>query len=346
MPDLVARNKQFLTDLFAGPFRGHGLIMDPDTPPSGMRGDLSTGEHPLTLWRDYWLRDYEVQVTRLEALGDDTVPTALVGTGTQIFAAAFGCPVHIYDDSPPAALPLVTTAAEADALAVPAVDAGPLGRCWQVAGALRDQLGPGVPIRVPDIQSPFDIAALIWKKEAFYMALLDDPNAVRRLVGKCQELLTSFLKAWREEFGEVSYAHCPRAWAPPGLGCWLSEDEAGALSVGMFEGFCLPVLSSLSEEFGGLFVHCCATADHQYDSFRKVPNLRGLNRVFQAPGPQPAIEAFAGETVLMMAWVPENQVEEMLAMALPETRFLFNMGAQPLEDAKRTFERLREGCPR
>ena len=137
MPDLVTRNRRFLTDLFSGPFPGHGVIMDPDTPPSGMRGDLSTSEHPLAMWLDHWLLDYETQVTRLEALEDESVPVALVGTGTQIFAAAFGCPVHIYDDSPPCALPLVTTAAEADRLETPAVDAPPLGRAWEFARMLR-----------------------------------------------------------------------------------------------------------------------------------------------------------------------------------------------------------------
>jgi hypothetical protein len=114
----------------------------------------------------------------------------------------------------------------------------------------------------------------------------------------------------------------------------------------MFEDFCLPTLVDLSETYGGLFVHCCATADHQYESFRKIPNLRGMNRVFQAPGPRPAIETFAGETVHMVAWTDEEGVYDLLDMALPKTRFLFNMPAQPLDESKRTYDRLRERCPR
>jgi hypothetical protein len=114
----------------------------------------------------------------------------------------------------------------------------------------------------------------------------------------------------------------------------------------MFDEFCLPNLVDLSEAYGGLFVHCCAAADHQYTSFAKIPNLRGMNRVFQAPGPRPAIETFAGETVHMVAWTDEDRVAEMLDMALPDTRFLFNMPAQPLDESKRTCERLREQCRR
>ncbi len=106
------------------------------------------------------------------------------------------------------------------------------------------------------------------------------------------------------------------------------------------------MVASLSETFGGLAMHCCATADYQYPSFRKIPSFRGLQRVFQEPGAGPAIEAFSGHTVLVMAWCDEKTVHQMLDMALPDTRFLLNMAAQPLEDARRTYERLRERCPR
>ena len=80
--------------------------------------------------------------------------------------------------------------------------------------------------------------------------------------------------------------------------------------------------------------------------FNKVPNLRGINRVFQSPGGRPAIEAFSGKTVLMMAWIDEQGICDLLDLALPDTRFLFNVLAQPLEDAKATYELLRKRCPR
>ena len=116
------------------------------------------------------------------------------------------------------------------------------------------------------------------------------------------------------------------------------------MSVAMFEDFCVPTLASLSESFGGIFIHCCATADHQYGNVRKIPNLRGLNRVFQAPGPRPAIEAFSGQTVLMMAWMAEEQIHELLEMALPDTRYLFDMSGLDLETAKGLPARLRVDC--
>ncbi len=80
------------------------------------------------------------------------------------------------------------------------------------------------------------------------------------------------------------------------------------MSVAALEEFCPPSLIDLSKTFGGLFVHRCATADHQYASFRKIPHLRRGNRGFQAAGPRPAVESFSGQTVLMVAWTDAHGV--------------------------------------
>ncbi|MCS7222701.1 MAG: uroporphyrinogen decarboxylase family protein [Anaerolineae bacterium] len=342
----IERNRRRLAELFAGPFQGHAIIMDPEPRANELQrfGDFTLGLRPLSEWLTYLLRDYEDRLRWHEALDDDSVPYVKLNTGTQLFATAFGCSVHVYEDSPPVALPLVRTAEEADRLKTPSLDAPPLARVFEMAQMVRERVGTEVPISVPDIQSAFDIAAMIWRKEDFYVATKTAPEAVKRLVKKCQALLTCFLDAFIREVGEVNLCHCPYAWAPAELGVWLSEDEAGALSAHMFEEFCLPSLLELSDRYGGLFIHCCATADHQYGNFKKIPNLRGLNRVFQSPGPRPAIEAFSGQTVLIVAWTQEDKVLEMLDMALPDTRFLFNMPGQPLDEAKATLQRLRKRC--
>jgi hypothetical protein len=159
-------------------------------------------------------------------------------------------------------------------------------------------------------------------------------------------LLKRFLLEFQRDFPECNFIHCPIAWAPPALGCSLSEDEAGSMSPAMFEEFCLPTLADLSRTFGGLFMHCCAAADHQYANFQKIPKLRGLNRVFQAPGPVPAIRAFAGKTVLMQAWMSADQYIEMVDNAQPDSRFLFNLSQEPPDDLRKSYDRLRQHCPR
>ena len=63
------------------------------------------------------------------------------------------------------------------------------------------------------------------------------------------------------------------------MGPWLSNDECGAFSTVMFEELCLPEFVDLAETFGGLGMHCCAGAEHQFESFRKIPGFYTFNRV-------------------------------------------------------------------
>ena len=51
---------------------------------------------------------YEQRMARAEWLADDMVPGLLVTTGTEIFAAAFGCPVLQPEDDMPYARPIIT----------------------------------------------------------------------------------------------------------------------------------------------------------------------------------------------------------------------------------------------
>jgi hypothetical protein len=60
-------------------------------------------------------------------------------------------------------------------------------------------------------------------------------------------------------------------------GITLSVDEIGAVSEKMFIQFFLPHLNQFSERFGGMGIHCCANARHQWQNLKKVSNLRMLN---------------------------------------------------------------------
>jgi hypothetical protein len=221
-----------------------------------------------------------------------------------------------------------------------------MDKWFEYTRLLREKAGPDIPIGVPDIQSAFDIVALVWDKQEMYMALYDTPDAVHRLVEKCHNLLVKFFRAFIERVPNHHFSHCPYGWAPPELGIWLSEDEVGAMSTAAFDEFCLPSLTRLSNEFNGIFIHCCAQADHQYGGFRKIPKFRGFNRHFDAADLELTVKAFAGHTVLMNAWVSEEQAIRILEASTPESRHMFNFGAMPIEDAKPLYERMRKRCPR
>jgi hypothetical protein len=223
-----------------------------------------------------WIwKNYEYHLQRMAWLDDDTLPCLDMLTGTEIFAEAFGCQIYRPEDNMPFALPLVTSVQEAGRLKIPSLDTPSLALVFEMADELRHRAGPDALFRLVDIQSPMDIAALIWEKKSFYAALIEAPEAVLELVTKVRTLLITFLDEWFHRYGCEFIAHYPDYYLPQGLS--LSEDEIGAVSQRMFRIFFLPELVELSKRYGGLGVHCCANAQHQWKNFQKIPHLRLLN---------------------------------------------------------------------
>lgn len=341
----VDRNKQFLTDLFDGEFPGHAVvILPPDL--DWIAADFHRGCDSIEERAARIERDYEIRYRFHEEIGDDMVPFAGMMTGVWFFSGAFGCRVVDFEDSLPAPVPLVTTAAEADALTKPDIWSGDMGRHLELTLAVRKRLGPDVPIGLPDTQSALDVAAMVWEKGAFLAATIEAPDAVRRLIATCQDLIKDYLTERIRIGGELNPVTCPYLWAPARLGIGMSEDEVGVISSRMYQQLGLNHLIDLSETFGGLFLHCCADADHQYPNFKKLPNLRALNRVFQASGPEPALRAFDDRTVHMVAWKTVEEMCEYLDYDVPGVRFAFSYTAESKDDGKRALEILRKRCPR
>ena len=338
-------NKAFLTDLFCGEFRGHAFAVTPPGIPS-VPGDFTVGSGTVAERADLAEREYERWVRFQEAVGDDGVPYAITHTGTGIFANAFGCRIAEFEGSNPAAMPMLTTPAEADALRDPEIEATALGQHLELIEELVRRLGPETPIGGADMQSPLGIAAVVWEKAAFFEAMLETPDAVHGLIDRCCRLLERYLSAQRDLSPSLSPIHCPTVWGPKELGCSVSEDEVGAISRAMYEEFGLPQLIRLSERFGGIYIHCCAAADHQYEAFKKIPNLRGLNRNFQEPGALPCLRAFGDRTVHSIGWPQMDRVREFLDYDVPNVRYLFSYSASSMDDAKRAYETFRGWCER
>jgi hypothetical protein len=263
-------------------------FMSPDSPPGYMlmaRYD-EPEVPPVPPWpaaypekkreRIEWaLALYEHQMKQAAWLHDDFIPYLFMNTGTEIFAEAFGCRVHRPEGSNPCAIPLITSASEVAALKVPDLSAPSLAILFEMADELRRRAGPEALMRTVDIQSPMDIAALIWDKNTFFIGLLDAPEAVKELADKVHRLLTAFLDEWFRRYGTEHIAHHPDYYMDGGM--TLSEDEVGAVNEDMFEEFFLGELSALSRRYGGIGMHCCANSRHQWEGFHKIHDLRLLN---------------------------------------------------------------------
>jgi len=353
----AARNEKFLRNIYAqGPFQGHAFGAVPQTKPMHLfpGGDYTISARPVTEWVPGLVENYRLEAEWSERLDSDHIPTARLICGTHLYAAAFGCQVHTFPDNPPCALPLVKTAAEADQLSEPDIWKSPtLYRVFELGEALRRELGSQIFLGPCDMQSGFDTASLVWNKEDLLCALAGEDEeraAVKRLTDKCAQLFKRFLLELRKEFPQMSWCHCPNAWSPPEMGPWLSNDECGAFGVEMFEEFCLPELIELAETFGGLGMHCCAQAEHQFSSFEKIPNFYAFNRVAAKGGPgYPALlEHFAdpGAPVHVLGWMEESMIRNLIANAPQGTRFIFQQSFAELDSARGWLERMRQLSPR
>ncbi len=266
-------------------------------------------------------------------------------TGTEIFAEAFGCSVFRPEDNNPFAQPLVFSAAEADRLQTPDLSTSSLAYLFDIADELHRRGGAGVVMKPVDIQSPMDIVALIWEKQDLYVSMIEAPEAVIALADKVGRLLVAFFDEWFKRYGTTFVAHYPDYVMHGGI--TMSVDEVGAVNSEMFRRFFREELVELSAHFGGLGIHCCADARHQWSEFRSLPGLKLINH--NLPPTREADEyildflRFYGGSIAQMpvGWNPDGAVDEWL-MRLPEgVRIVFEIDAQDVNEAKRIADLLR-----
>lgn len=242
----------------------------PELPPRPLPLPNCVPERIEWIWQNY-----EYHLRRMDWLEDDTIPCLDMLTGTEIFAEAFGSRILYPADNNPAPFPLIHSAAEAEALRVPSLDVPALRRVFEMADELSRRAGPGALFRLVDMQCPLDVAAMMWDKISFYPALVKYPEAVNQLVEKIIALQFAFLDEWYRRYGSAFIAHFPDYYMPRGV--TLSVDEIGAVSGKMFLQYFLPHLDRFSERYGGLGIHCCANARHQWENLKSVKGLHLLN---------------------------------------------------------------------
>ncbi len=287
---------------------------------------------------EYAWQQYLYQLERIYWYEDALVPYLDPYTGTEIFAEAFGCRVHRPADNMPFALPLVNSAREAEKLRIPDISAAPLALLFEIADELRRRAGAEAVMKLVDIQSPMDIAALIWNKETFYPALIEMPEAVLELADKVKTLLVRFLEEWFARYGREFVAHFPEYYMPVGI--TLSEDEIGAVSPAMFERYFLPELNELSDHFGGIGMHCCANARHQWKHFKHIRSLRLINLVQPLDELVAAHAFFEQITTQMNGWDISWQVDKGAAQFPSKAHLVLQANVETRSEAQHLAEMM------
>ena len=345
MKERLARWRSFMDGDISGGFMFHVNFPMPEweeqLPPSVLPWPDKVEERIERRWAHY-----ELMARKAKLIDDDRVPCLNNMTGTEIFAEAFGCRVHRPDDTNPFALPLIHTAAWADALKIPEVSTSSLAYLFDIGDELYRRGGPDALMKPVDIQSPMDVVALIWNKADLFIAMIEAPDAVRALAEKVRKLMVAFFDEWFGRYGTTFVAHCPDYVMHGGI--TMSVDEVGSVNDEMFRTFFRDELIDLSEHFGGIGIHCCADARHQWGNFRDLPGLKLINH--NAPPIRDAGEylqdslRFYGGTVAQMpvGWTPDGQPETWPSQFPERTRVVFDVPAEDADEAAAIAERLQE----
>jgi len=236
---------------------------------------------PLLWWenikeREEWAYGkYMVQMDRLDKIHDNTIPFLSMLTGTEIFAEAFGCPVHKPIDNNPFARPLIRDVSEWYKIKMPRWEDTNLTKLFDMADHLKARAGKEALLSLPDIQSPIDIAAIIWEKSDFYASMFDEEPAILELTAMIREFMFSFLDEWFRRYGSDFIAHHPDYYMPYGI--TLSEDEIGIINSDMYRTYFHQELCDFSARYGAIGIHSCADSQHQWGNLKEIPNLKLLN---------------------------------------------------------------------
>ena len=290
----------------------------PDAPPRPALWPEFRRERVEWIWQDY-----EAHRARAAWLDDDLVPALNMLTGTEIFAEALGCAVHRPVDNMPFAQPFIHSVADVEKVQVPELSASSLAYLFDMADEFYRRAGPAAVFRMVDIQSPMDIAALVLEKSAFFEALIEAPAAVVELANKARQLLTAFLDEWFRRYGSGFVAHFPDYYMPRGV--TLSEDEIGAVSTDAFVEYFRPELELLAARYGGLGLHCCANARHQWPHLRELQGLRVLNICRPRNIAIAAYDYFVDVAAQMHGSVTDDPIEIWPGRYPPKSRVVFEV---------------------
>jgi uroporphyrinogen-III decarboxylase len=136
-------------------------------------------------------------------------------------------------------------------------------RAVQAYRAVCEQTGrTDIRFMSPDHQGVLSTAAMIMDQSALFMAMLTDPDRVHRLLQRVSEANISFIKGLIEGAGRLDGNFWPSMWLPHTVGITVIEDMMPLLSTNLYKEFGLPYLRRYSDEFGGVFIHCCGCWTH------------------------------------------------------------------------------------
>jgi len=275
------------------------------------------------------------------------------GIGTA--AAAFGIDYVWEEGQAPAIRPAFATVAEALACNARPIEDTACGRhTLDMISFFMEKTGGELPISLCDMQSPLNVICNMVDSTAIYLAMMDDPDAVRALLDKVAGLILGFAAEQTALLGETL--------ASPGHGfpssclfssTGLSDDNIVMLSNEMYFDLAAPSFNRISSERCGAAFHSCGDWADKIDTVKQLDGLFMVDGAFSQAtdpnpnDPEPFGKAFADTGIILNARIvgSANEVVDVVnKIWQPGLKLIVTTYCQTPEEQQRAYEMVRETC--
>jgi hypothetical protein len=229
--------------------------------------------------------------------------------GIGAVAAAYGAEYCWNGDLAPATLPLFDSLEKALAVEPKEIADTPVGRhILNMIGYFLEKTGSKIPLSFSDVQSPLDAAAALIDTAEFYMAFLEDPEAVKELLDRITDLSVRFYQKQAAIIGKnLIFPGHGFASARVFGGIGFSDDNSIMLSPESHRDVCGPSMVRFGEAFGGFAFHSCGNWSTKTKTVKTIPGLKMVDAAFTPqtdPSPnlaKPFVDSFADSGVCVNA---------------------------------------------
>jgi hypothetical protein len=206
-----------------------------------------------------------------------------------------------------------------------------------------------LPMSFSDVQSPLDVAAALVVSSEFYMAVLEDPDAVSELLDRIAVLSANFYQKQAAMIGPglVFPGHGFASSRHFKTGPGLSDDNSIMLSPGNHKDVCSASMNRLGEPFGGFAFHSCGNWSKRAETIRSFPGIRMADAAFTPrtdPSPNPPgpfRDAFANTGLILnarMVGSGEEVLQTLSELWKPGMKLIVVSYCAGTEEQKRLYQ--------
>ena len=233
---------------------------------------------------------------------DDYIPSLSPGCRQGLIPTAYGAREEWTSDHYWLS-PVLASAEEVDGLPQPDLSRdGVAAEILEHTRFFRRATEGRLPVQMPDMQGPLDLAGNMLGAERLMVEMYDHPAAVHRLLDRMTRDFISYMHLQEEAAGGTLVPiHCmPTVWLPPGSAMSLSEDLLAVISPRFYPTFARPYNERVAAEFGRVVIHSCGSWEHNLAGLAQTQGLLGVNFGVSETNVERVAARFGRRSVLLM----------------------------------------------